>query len=182
MNRSTTLKLTTGLLAITLWSTVSFAKGDDFNSVVKMIEEFYNVKHEGIPFVAKAAMKVAGVGARIKGGEAKRFADAGSIKLAMFEDQEFNGDLLRFRQLLNEALTETWTPLVQTLAAPDREQSYIFLREKGDRFAVLVIAIEQHDATVVQATVSPKNLALLMKDPEEGAKAITQEATIIDQD
>lgn len=73
-------------------------------------------------------------------------------------------------------------PLIQTLAAPDQEQCYIFVRENGDKFRVLVVTIEPHEGTVVQATVSPKNLALLMKDPEEGAKAITQEATIIDQE
>ena len=182
MNRSTTLKLTTALLAVTLWSTLSFARGDDFNSVVKMIEEYYNVKHQGIPFLAKAGMKAVGVGAKIKGGDAKRLAEAGSIKLATFEDQDFKGDFSKFRQMLNASMTETWIPLVQTLSAPDLEQSYIFLREKGDKFIVLIIAIDQHDATVVQATLSPKNLALLLKDPEEGAKAITQEATINDQD
>ena len=182
MKRSTTTKLVTALLAVTLWSTFSFAKGDDFNSVVKMIEEFYNVKHEGIPFLAKAAMKAVGVGAKIKGGDAKRFAEAGSIKLATFENQEFKGDFMKFRQMLNDSMNQTWTPLVQTLTAADSEQSYIFVRENGDKFRVLIVAIEQHEATVVQATVSPKNLALLMKDPEEGAKAITQEATIIDQE
>jgi hypothetical protein len=182
MKRSTTKKLVIALLALTLWSTISFAKGDDFNSVVKMIEEFYNVKHEGLPFLAKAAMKAVGVGAKIKGGEAKRYAEAGSIKLATFENQEFNGDLLKFRQMLNDSLTQSWTPLVQTLAAQEREQTYIFVRENGDKFKVLLVTIEQHDATVVQATVSAKNLALLMKDPEEGAKAITQEATIVDHE
>src|SRR5215207_4331189 len=68
------------------------ANGDDFNSVVKMIEQFYRVKHVGIPFLAKAGMKVATTAARIKGGEAKRIAEAGSVKLAVFEDQDFNGD------------------------------------------------------------------------------------------
>jgi hypothetical protein len=182
MKRSTTRKLVIGLLAVTLWSTISFAKGDDFNSVVKMIEEFYNVKHESLPFLAKAAMKAVGVGAKIKGGDAKRFAEAGSIKLATFENQEFKGDFIKFRQVLNDSLTQTWMPLIQTLAAPDHEQCYIFVRDNGDKFRVLVVTIEPHDATVVQATVSPKNLALLMKDPEEGAKAITQEATIVDQE
>jgi hypothetical protein len=181
MKPSTTTKLVIALLVITLWSTVSFAKSDDFNSVVKMIEDFYNVKHEGLPFLAKAAMKAVGVGAKIKGGDAKRFAEAGSIKLATFENQEFKGDFIKFRQTLNDALTPTWMPLVQTLAGPDREQCYIFVRENGDKFRVLVVTIEPHEGTVIQATVSPKNLALLMKDPEEGAKAITQEATIIDQ-
>ena len=29
------------------------AKGDDFKSVVKLVEKFYGVKHQGIPFLAK---------------------------------------------------------------------------------------------------------------------------------
>src|SRR3954451_7088734 len=92
---------------------VAQAKGDDFNSVVKMIEQFYRVKHVGIPFLAKAGMKVATTAARIKGGEARQLAEAGSIKLAVFEDQVFNGDVPKFRGSLNDALNATWMPLVQ---------------------------------------------------------------------
>lgn len=158
------------------------AKGDDFNGVVKMIEQFYGVKHVGIPFLAKAGMKAARTAARIKGGEAKRIAEAGSIKLAVFENQDFNGEFTKFRSTLNAALNQTWSPLVQTLSATDGEQVYIFLREAGEKFNVLVITIAQRDATVVQVTLSPKNLALLMKDPEGTGKAITEEATIIDQE
>src|ERR1044072_8285104 len=126
------------------------AKGDDFNSVVKMIEEFYNVKHVGIPFLAKAGMKAATTAARIKGGTARRLAEAGSIKLAVFEDQAFAGELTRFRASLNTAMTETWTPLIQPLPASDEEQVYIFVREAGDKFNVLVITIEPREGTVVQ--------------------------------
>lgn len=158
------------------------ANGDDFNSVVKMIEKFYRVKHVGIPFLAKAGMKVATTAARIKGGEAKRIAEAGSVKLAVFEDQNFDGDFVKFRSSLNDALNVTWMPLVQTLSATDAEQVYIFLKDTGDKFNVLVITIEQRDATVVQVTLSPKNLAQLLKDPEGTGKAITQEATINDQE
>ena len=161
---------------------VAQAKGDDFNSVVKMIEEFYNVKHEGIPFLAKAGMKVGTTAARIKGGTARRLAEAGSIKLAVFEDQDFNGEIPKFRASLNEALTATWMPLIQTLAPQDEEQVYIFLKDAGQKVNVLVITIEQRDATVVQVTLSPKNLALLLKDPEGTGKSITQEATINDQE
>ena len=158
------------------------AKGDDFNSVVKMIEQFYRVRHVGIPFLAKAGMKLGTTAARIKGGEAKRLAEAGSVKLAVFEDQAFNGDMVKFRGSLNEALNVTWMPLVQTVSASEEEQVYIFLKDAGDKFDVLVITIEQRDATVVQVTLSPKNLALLLKDPEGTGKAITQEATINDQE
>lgn len=169
-------------LALVLPALVVQAKGDDFKSVVKLIEQFYGVKHQGIPFLAKAGMKVATTAARIKGGTAKRIAEAGSIKLAVFEDQAFDQEFTRFRATLNTALRQTWTPLIQTLSATDDEQTYIFLREAGDKFNVLVITISRRDATVVQATLSPKNLALLMKDPESAGKSITEEATIIDQE
>lgn len=161
---------------------VALATGDDFNSVVKMIEQFYRVKHEGLPFLAKAGMKVATTAARIKGGDAKRIAEAGSVKLAVFEDQKFDGDVIKFRSSLNEALNVTWMPLIQTVSATDQEQVYIFLKDAGDKFNVLVITIDQRDATVVQVTLSPRNLALLLKDPEGTGKAITQEATINDQE
>lgn len=161
---------------------VVYSKGDDFNSVVKMIEDYYRVKHVGIPFLAKAGMKVATTAARIKGGTARRLAEAGSIKLAVFEDQEFNGDFARFRNSLNQALNVSWMPLIQTISAGGEEQTYIFLRNAGDKTNVLVITIDQRDATVVQVTLSAKNLALLLKDPEGTGKAITDEATLIDQE
>jgi hypothetical protein len=169
-------------LVLMLPVTVVRGKGDDFTSVVKLIEKFYGVKHEGIPFLAKAGMKVATTAARIKGGTAKRIAEAGSVKLAVFEDQAFNGEITRFRSSLNTAMNQTWTPLIQTVSANDEEQVYIFVRESGDKFNVMVITIEQRQGTVVQVTLSPKNLLLLMKDPEGTGKAITEEATIIDQE
>ena len=171
-------------IALLLFAAVPFvqAKGDDFNSVVKMIEDFYRVKHIGIPFLAKAGMKVATTAARIKGGTARRLAEAGSIKLAVFENQEFNGDFSRFRGSLNQALNVSWMPLIQTLSAASKEQTYIFLRNAGDKTDVLVITIDERDATVVQVTLSAKNLALLLKDPEGTGKAITDEATLIDQE
>src|SRR5688500_20360730 len=103
-------------IALVAFSTPVQAKDDDFKSVVKMIEQFYGVKHQGIPFLARAGMKVATTAARIKGGEAKRIAEAGSIKLAVFEDQQFNGDFMKFRTSLNGALNTTWMPLIQTLS------------------------------------------------------------------
>ena len=176
--------LTKIFIAVVLvaFSTPVQAKDDDFKSVVKMIEQFYGVKHVGIPFLARAGMKVATTAARIKDGEAKRIAEAGSIKLAVFENQDFNADFVKFRASLNGALNLTWIPVIQTLSATTQEQTYIFLRSAGDKFNVLVITIEPRDATVVQVTLSPKNLARLMKDPAGTGKAITEEATLIDQE
>jgi hypothetical protein len=180
--KASPFKIFIAILLTTFMSTAAHAKDDDFKSVVKMIEQFYRVKQEGIPFLAKAGMKVATTAARIKGGEAKRIAEAGSMKLAVFEDQEFDGDFTKFRTSLNGALNTTWIPLIQTLSATNQEQTYIFLKSAGDKFNVLVITIAQREATVVEVTLSQKNLALLMKDPEGTGKSITEEATIIDQE
>ena len=169
-------------LMLVLSVAVVQAKGDDFNSVVKLIEKFYDVKHQGIPFLAKTAMKVGTTAAKIKGGTAKRLAEAGSVKVAIFEDQAFDGELSKFRATLNAAMNQTWTPLIQTLSAENEEQVYIYVREAGDKFNVLIITIERREGVVVQATLSPRNLALLIKDPEGTGKSITEEATINDQE
>lgn len=181
MKRKVSLQACFLILVLGCVASAVHAKGDDFGSVVKMIEKYYKVKHQGIPFLAKAGMKVVGTAAKIRGGEAKRLAELGSVKLAVFEDQDFEGDVVKFRSNLNDALKETWMPLVQTVSATDGEQTYIFLREKGDKFTVLIVTLAQREGTVVQATLSSKNLAILMKDPEGAGKSITQEATIIDQ-
>lgn len=169
------------LLCFSFASIAQAAKGDDFNSVVKMIEQFYGVKHEGIPFLARAGMGAARTAARIKGGTARQIAEAGSIKLAVFEDQNFNGEFLKFRNTLNAALSETWLPFVQTVSGAT-EQNYIFTREANDKYVVLMVSIEQRDATVIQVTLSPANFARLLKDPEGTGKAIAEEATINDQE
>jgi hypothetical protein len=170
------------VLTLLVLSIPVHAGDDDFKSVVKMIEQFYRVKHQGIPFLAKAGMKVGTTAAKIKGGEAKRIAEAGSVKLAVFEDQAFNGDFTKFRASLNGALNDTWIPLIQTLSGKGGEQNFIYLRNARDKYNVLVINISERDATVVQVTVSGKNLALLLKDPEGTGKSITEEATINDQE
>jgi hypothetical protein len=81
---------------------------------------------------------------------------------------------------MQNALTDQWSALVQTLAPRTEEQTYVYVRDAGKNFHVLVIAIERREATVIQATVAPQILADLLKDPEGMGKAISDEATISD--
>ena len=159
---------------------IGSGSGDDFNAVVRAIEQFYHVKHQNIPLLARAGMKAAKTAARIRGGDYKRLAEAGSARVAFFEEQNFDshGQIASFKASMKNALSETWSPLVQTLAPKNEEQNYIFVREVGKNFSVLVITIERHEATVVEATVAPQTLAQLMKDPNEMGKALTEDATI----
>lgn len=173
----------TGLIIATIFFaplTSSFARGDDFDAIVKAIEQFYHVKHESLPLLARAGMKGARAVARVKGGDYKRIADAGSVRLVFFEDQEFNshGRIAGFKASIQTALSEAWSPLIATLSAKDEEQTYIYIREAGAKFHVLVVTIERREATVVEATVAPDVLAALMKDPGDMGKTLTDDAAL----
>jgi len=169
----------TFICLLLLGGSATSARGDDFGAAVKTIEQFYRVKHQSIPLLARAGMKAATTAARIKGGEYKRIAEAGSVKVAFFQDQEFDsqGNIPSFRTALAKAIGGTWSPLVQTFAPREEEQTYVFIRLAGEKFNVLVVTLGRHEGTVVQVNVNPHTLALLMQSPDDMGKAITDDAT-----
>jgi len=159
------------------------AKSDDFGDVVRLIERFYQVEHQSIPFLARAGIKTATTVARISGGQRRQLAEAGSVKVAYFEDQDFKSstNYLGFKSSMNAALAGSWSPLIQAASPQTNEQTYIYLREAGSKFNVLVVTIEAHEGCVVQVTLSPETLAKLMKNPDEMGETITVDATTNDQ-
>jgi hypothetical protein len=182
MKSNTTLKmLTIGIFLLAL-AHATAAAADGFGAVVKLVEQFYRVKHQGIPLLARAGMKAATTAARIKGGEAKRLAEAGSVKVAIFENQEFDshGAITDFKTSISRTLGTDWVPLVQTLSPKEEQQTHVFLQEAGDKFHVLVVSIDKRDAAVVQVTLKPATLAMLMQNPDDMGRAITEDATTND--
>jgi len=178
-------KLLTFFLASALALSVTIgarADRDGFNDAVKLIEQFYHVKHQNIPLLARAGMKAVKTAARIRGGQYKKLAEAGSVRVAFFEEQTFDsrGQIAGFKTAMQNALANEWSALVQTLAPKAEEQTYVYVRDAGKNFHVLVITIERKEATVIQATLAPQILAELLKNPDEMGKALTDEATTSD--
>ena len=178
-------KLLTLLLTISLalaWPISARADRDGFNEAVKLIEQFYHVKHQNIPLLARASMKAVKTAAKIKGGEYKKLAESGSVRVAFFEEQTFDsrGQIASFKSGMQNLLGDQWSALVQTLAPKTEEQTYVYVRDAGKNFHVLVITIERREATVIQATLAPQVLADLLRDPEGMGKAISDEATTSD--
>jgi hypothetical protein len=179
----TKLILTELLVALLLaFPLCASADRDGFSAAVKTIEQFYHVKHQNIPLMARAGMKAVKTAAKIRGGEYKKLAEAGSVRVAFFEDQKFDshGQIARFKSAIQQTLANDWSSLVQTLSAKDEEQTYVYLRDAGKNFHVLIITIEKTEGTVVQATVAPEILAELLKSPDEMGKTLTDEATTSD--
>jgi hypothetical protein len=166
------------------FATVTQAKGDDFNDVVKLIEKFYHVKHSSIPFLARAGIKTATTVARMAGGPKRQLAEAGSVKVAYFDDQDFkpSASFVNFKASMNAALAQSWSPLIQVTSPKTDEQTYIYLRGAGDKFNVLVVTIAAREAAVVQVTLAPQTLAKLLQNPDEMGETITVEATTDDRE
>ena len=173
------LALASGQLCFSL---VTAGAKNDFEDVVKVIEQHYHVKHKSLPFLARTGIKAATTAARLAGGRKQQIAEAGSVKVAYFENQEFTSSSspAEFRRSLKATLLPEWLPFVQVLSPDDELQNYVFLREARQKFNLLVVTIERHDATVVQVEVSPQTLARLMQNPNEIGKAVTDEATTED--
>jgi hypothetical protein len=178
-------RLLTLFLSIALVLTLPIgarADRDGFNDAVKLIEQFYHVKHQSIPLLARASMQAVKTAAKIRGGEYRKLAEAGSVRIAFFEEQTFDsrGQIASFKSALQNSLTDQWSGLVQTLAPKTEEQTYVYVRDGGKNFQVLVVTIERKEATVIEATVAPQILAELLKNPDEMGKALTDEATLSD--
>jgi hypothetical protein len=179
------VKTLTTIIAITLALSMPICGSPDrdgFSDAVKLVEQFYHVKHQNIPLLARAGMKAVRTAAQVRGGEYQKLAEAGSVRVAFFEEQTFDshGQIASFKSAMQNALTDQWSALVQTLAPKTEEQTYVYVRDAGKNFHVLVITIERREATVIQASVAPQILAALLKNPDEMGKALTDEATISD--
>ena len=146
----------------------------EFKGVVKLIESHYRVKHKGVPLLARMGIKATQMVVQ----RAVRYSEYGSVKFAVFEDQDFSaaGSQIDFAARMRGALEPEWQPLVQVRLQQDADQTYIYMKEAGKFFKVLVITIGQRDATAVQVELAPLKLWKLMKDPDAAGKTLTDEA------
>ncbi|HEV2762857.1 MAG TPA: hypothetical protein VGV38_07680 [Pyrinomonadaceae bacterium] len=146
-------------------------KRADFGDVVKLIEKHYGVRSRGIPLVARAGIGVA--------RKLTRFGEVGSFKVAFFEDQSFRqpAGAASLRARLSAAVEPEWSPLVHVSSNGSSEQNFVYARDTGKYFKILVVTIQERDAVVVQADISPQKLMLLLQDPDSAARNVTDEAT-----
>ena len=166
------------ILALSLTHTARAVKDDGFDAAVKLVETQYKVKRKSVPLLARAAIKGGRAVARIASSRIPELAEAGSVRLAVFEDQDFSRPAAGtpFMTSLRGALTSEWSALVQLLSPDDGEQSYVYMREAGERFKLLVVNISRRDATVLEIKLRPETLVKLMQDPDVMGKTLANEA------
>jgi hypothetical protein len=95
-------------------------------------------------------------------------AGAKHIDLAVFENLDLEGRLRA--GTIERAVGASWTPFIRVRSDRNRETVYVYLRQVGHDWKLLLVAAERAEATVVQLLLNPDGLARWMADPEGCAR------------
>lgn len=178
MRKRIVLLSAVALMALPVTVAARAPKEEGYGGAVKLVETHYKVKRKKVPLLARAAIKGGRAAARIASGSIPELAEAGSVRLAVFEDQDFSRPAagVPFMSALRATLPAEWSPLVQLLSPGDHEQTYVYVREAGEKFKLLVVQIGRRDAAVLEIKLRPETLAKLIQDPDVLGKTLADEA------
>lgn len=132
------------------------ADDPEFDALARHLKLRYNARRVSIPFLGLASFFVKIV----------RPAGVESFKVAIFEDLSFSpgtGDS-DLRAAMRNVLSPEWQPLVRVRSAGG-EQVYVYVREAGENFKLMVLTIDRTDAVVARVKVSPKKLSEFLNNP-----------------
>jgi hypothetical protein len=140
-------------------STLVVAADRDVKTVTRAIESHYGVKHHGLPWIARIAMKPALWGSGTK------------LDLAMFENlpdlTKSNG--LEVDGLMSSSLGSEWSRFIRVESRKTGERAVIYVRNVGDKLEMMITSIEPDEAVVLKLRVKPEEMQKWMDDPEEMA-------------
>jgi hypothetical protein len=135
----------------------------EFTEVVRAISDEFHTRPMSIPMFGLVNLVAATV----------HPAGARHIDLAVFEhlsDHDRQGRDLS-ESILN-AVGRSWKPFVQVRSRRNGNQEtvFVYMRQEGKHWKLLVTAVERDEATVVQLLLDPDALARWIADPEHSAR------------
>ena len=141
------------LIAAVLLAAPALAE-NDFDSLVRSMENHYGTKKTHMPFlgVANFFVKVA------------RPAGTKDFKLAIFEDVSRDRHPSA-EELDSRFLSRGWKPFVRVVSNKKRERVQIYARQSGRDHELLVTTFEAHEAVMVRVKVNAENLAKWVNNP-----------------
>jgi hypothetical protein len=134
----------------------AYAKGNDFDAVVRNVRAACGGKKVRIPFLG-----LAGFATRIV-----RPAGVKSFKLAVFEDLTPKADASGLGAAIGQSLGPDWRPLVRVRSGHGAEQTHVYVREAGNDLKLMIVTLDGSQATVIHAKVSPEALARFAREPK----------------
>jgi len=99
-----------------------------------------------------------------------------NMKLAVFEDLEQNPPDSDFDSFLESVVTPEFQPFVRVLSNRDGERTYVYAKETGDSWELLVVDLEQDEACVIQMQMKPEAMTDWFNEPARQARSSAHEA------
>lgn len=135
------------------------AKGKGFDDVTKHLEKNYGAKKTKVPMLGLAKFAVRLV----------RPAGVKGFKLAVYEDQDFigRGENVSFGQVMRQAYTKGWSPLVQMHSKRDGDsRTYIYVKQSKKDVEFAVATVAEREAVVIQVKFNPDAAARFLENPK----------------
>lgn len=146
------------IVLLIMCAAASAAAADhEFRGVVHAIEKTYGVHHMRIPLLGVAMFF-----ARPEG--------VSGVKLAIFEGFEMPADARDVSSLLESSLGSDWHPFVRVHSKSDGETTLIYTNPSGGKMRMMIVSLEQSEATVVEVNVSEKAIKAWLREPGEEAE------------
>lgn len=137
-------------LSAMFWMGSGAAHADDFGHIVRHIETRYHVhrQHRIVLGFAGLVVKVWHV------------AGVKSLKVALFEDQQFAGSATDrdLDEIIQRAGGNGWQPMVRSYSRRTGEHTFIYAKDLGKDLQLLVVNVEPNEAVVAQVKVNPDRL------------------------
>lgn len=151
-------------IAMLLFATVGAQAADrEFNEVVRTISDEFHTRPTSIPMFGLVNIFTAAV----------HPAGTRHIDLAIFEHlSSHDREGRNLGESLLNAVGRSWKPFVQVRSHRNGkdETVLVYMRQEGKEWKLLVTAVEQDEATVVQLLLNPDALARWMASPEHCAR------------
>jgi hypothetical protein len=146
------------LSASVLCGASAHAADREFSEVVRVISDECHARPTRIPLFGMVNAFAAVV----------HPAGAKHVDLAVFEN--LGSDDRPRAGTIQRAVGASWTPFIHVRSDRDQETVYVYMRQAGRDWKLLLVSLERNEATVVQLLLDADGLARWIADPEHSAR------------
>lgn len=136
------------------------AKPDPYKLMVNHLKKRYNAKQMRLPFV----IGLASFGARIYTRGAVK-----GLKVAIFKEQNFTETIKDpgFESIFR-TFDASWTPMIRSYSRKQLQRTYLYAKEVGKDFQIMVAALQPDNAVVLTVKLNPAALARFIEKHNNG--------------
>lgn len=157
----TTTRVALFIVLLALASVPARADDNSFSTVVKHIKSNYKARQQsffGMMMFARLAVKIA------------KPAGVKNFKIALLRDLDYGEgprpNSPEFHAFIRSQIDAVWSPLLQYSSPREKQWTYVYALHEKDDIKVLVVAMQEHDAFVLQTKFSPEKLIEFMNNPQ----------------